>query len=264
MKFQRMQRRNGFSGFRMNRTLKRVLSLVLMVAMIALSVAGTALIVKQVRRTDKTIHPAFTLGTLDANGKYKESKTTFYTKNAFKCQGLTVTPEFDSNVKFKVYYYDADGNYIANSATEEMSAKHVIQTNDAVYARIVLIPKEGKIYKFYDAIKMQNLLNITVDKDQRSVEEKNILEVETTVSGVNTTYALSCDFNDLHIVYEFSADEQTVSVVYYDVDENAIGDAIEYESTGAENGSATIHVPKDAKTFIVTYSEGATVYAYGK
>ena len=39
---------------------------------------------------------AFSVGGLSSDGKYIETDGSIYTKDAFECQGLTITPDFET------------------------------------------------------------------------------------------------------------------------------------------------------------------------
>ena len=55
----------------------------------------------------------FKVGGLDpVTGKYVKTDKSIYTEKAFECIGLRIEPDFDSTVKYDVYYYDADGNLL--------------------------------------------------------------------------------------------------------------------------------------------------------
>ncbi len=115
---------------------------------------------------------AFSRGDLDASGEYVESETSIYTSELFECRGLTVTPEFESKVFYKIFFYNEDGIFInATEKTARTSEKYTGTVPElAKYARIAVYPKftedDSKI-KFYEVISYANDLEIKVDRDQK-------------------------------------------------------------------------------------------------
>ena len=86
---------------------------------------------------------SYEVGSLDSAGKYAESKSHLYTKEAIECQGgVRVDLEFDSSVTFQVFYYDEDDTFIESTETFEKTATTEAPA-DAVYARILVTPIWG-------------------------------------------------------------------------------------------------------------------------
>lgn len=158
-----------------NNKWKRVISIVLAIALIT---GGVALIANFASSKTKTVNPVFAVGALDANGEYVESKNSVYTKQAFKCRGLKIVPDFDSNVKYQVYYYGEHDQFIG--ASEVFTKGQHIPMNDlAVYARVVITPYDSKNMnveiKVLDVAKYARSVKITVDRDQ-DYEVPNLFE----------------------------------------------------------------------------------------
>ena len=126
------------SRFKRKLKWKDILSIVLVGVLFVGSVAGIGVLVSNKDRVD--IKPsAFVLGAIDENGDYFECETSLVTDETFKCQGLSIEPDFRSSTSFAVYYYDADGVFL--EATEVMTKTYSIpDDSEAVYARIVVSP----------------------------------------------------------------------------------------------------------------------------
>ena len=158
-----------------NNKWKRVISIVLA---IALFTGGVALIANFASSKTKTVNPVFAVGALDANGEYVESKNSVYTKQAFKCRGIQITPDFDSNVKYQVFYYGEQNQFVG--ASEVLTKGQHVPMNDlAVYARLVITPYDSKNMsveiKTLDVAKYARSVKITVDRDQ-DYEIPNLFE----------------------------------------------------------------------------------------
>lgn len=145
---------------------------ILCIALICISLfaifGGTALLVKDVNTISST---EFSRGGLDENGKYLASDTSIYTKDAFGCKGLRIEPEFEADLTYDVYYYDATGKLV-----EAKKALTEIYDEDyplAMTCRVVIHPAipedvEADEYKigFFDVYKIADELKITVSKNQ--------------------------------------------------------------------------------------------------
>ena len=129
----------------------------------------------------------FSVGALsEENGQYVEDKTAIYTKDAIECQGLSIKPEFDSNVTFQIFWYNEDEVYFGCTERTTMPSARFIGDVPylAKYCRIVIYPsqldEEGKQIKdfevkLYEIRSIAKNLNITVDKKQE-FEVNNLLE----------------------------------------------------------------------------------------
>ncbi len=162
------------------------------------AVVGAASLVSNLRSEDdglKTIHPTFEVGGLkDADGKFEETKKSIYTKNAFECQGLEIEVDFDNNIKYQVFYYESDGDFI--SATNVFNGNQDLEVPfGATHARLEITPnwaEMGEDYKdtknqevkWYDVAKYSTQLDIKVNKEQVSLTlTDDLCEVDTSMSG---------------------------------------------------------------------------------
>ena len=133
----------------------------------------------------KVINPLFSVGGLTEDGKYENTDETIYTKEAFECQGLTITPDFESEVEYRVFFYDSSSDFIL--ATDTMSGKFVESEvpYDASFARIEITPdwealgeayedEENQVIKWYEVSKYADDLEIKVLKETKEVETPDI------------------------------------------------------------------------------------------
>ena len=163
----------------MKRKTKQTLKMVALgvVGLGAIAGVGT-LIGRNADEELKTIHPTFEVGGLnDTDGKYEESKKTIYTKDAFECQGLEFALDFDNNIKYQVFYYESDGDYI--SATEVLEGNQDLQVPlSATHARMEITPiwksdvkEKDQEIKWYQVAKYSTQLDIKVNDEQIAYEE---------------------------------------------------------------------------------------------
>ena len=164
------------------KTLKQIGS-ILLVCMLAFGVImGSVAISKKMSEDTHIIRPNFEVGGLDANGEYKKTEKTIYTKESFECLGLEIKLDFDSNVKYQVYFYDELDKFLTTSeAYEESMVLEVPE--EARYARLVVEPvweadvkENDRVCHWYDTYKYVNQLEIKVLKDQEPVVSEEASE----------------------------------------------------------------------------------------
>ena len=122
-----------------NRTKKIVAGIVAVVLAIA-ALAGIIALFRPNTKDEKVeIKPAFSVGALDENGKYKKSDSTLYTKEAFDAEGLEAQLKFDATISYQFFYYDEDVEFLSSSGT--LNVNHVaVLPEGAEYARIMIMP----------------------------------------------------------------------------------------------------------------------------
>lgn len=86
------------------------------------------------------IHPSYEIGSLNTAGKYVKADSSVYTKEAFKCDGLQVIPDFDNTIKYQLFFYDEDDNFISSTTMGEEKFLDGVPAT-AKLARILIVPK---------------------------------------------------------------------------------------------------------------------------
>ena len=171
------------AAYKTKKRWKSILCGILVVATIIGACAGIAAIAK---KDTKTISSwAFERGGVNSEtGDYVKSDTSVYTPELIECKGLEITPDFDSTVKYQIFWYNEDAMYIGCTDKTTTSAevfKNAVPTL-AVFARIVIYPCDdaGKdikdAIKFYEVRQHVRSLEITVSKDQ-SYEPANLYDI---------------------------------------------------------------------------------------
>ena len=154
--------------------LKKIISIILLVALVLAIGAGVSTFAK---REYKTIHPVFTRGSLDENGKYVETNESIFTKEMFECLGLTIETDVKFKGEYKVYFYNSEGAKVGE-AFEDSEGTVVNVPEAALYARIVITPDiEGDEIAFWQVPKFSSQLKIKVLKNQE-VEIINYFELD--------------------------------------------------------------------------------------
>ena len=120
----------------------KIIKLILICALGIGIVAGVATLVNRYKADEyKTVVTTYTKGDVTEQGAFFKTDGAIIS-DSFACIGLTVTPKFDSQVKYKAVYYAANGNYISQTGYFTDSQAFIVPTA-ATEARIVIMPKDG-------------------------------------------------------------------------------------------------------------------------
>ena len=146
---------------------KQIISAVLVCVLFIGIIGGLASILTN---DMKKISPlSFDVGALDSAGKEKKSNMDLYTKEFFECQGLTIEVDFDSSLKYKVFYYRDDKSFIGCTETLTDLYEKGEDFSNAKYARVMVTPtlEEGdKKLTFFNKLGYAKNIIIKVYKDQ--------------------------------------------------------------------------------------------------
>ena len=188
---------NIFNG---RRWLRNLLIGVLIVVTLGAAVGG---IVALSRNTDK-IDEALTYtsigwtkysigGLAPSNGAYMSTDHSIYTEKAFECQGLNVTPVFESDVSYQIYFYDQNNEFV--HTTGRLTGAFVQDSVPffAKYARIVITPNDDNKVTIFEKRGYAKQLEVKVYREQGY---KNFTEdlFDTELTGA---YSLSNSTGEL-------------------------------------------------------------------
>ena len=162
--------------FKLKPKTKSIIAAVLCIATIVGCAAGAIVIFGT---KTKEVNPAYSIGSLDNDGNYHVNPSRLYTKDLIECKGISVTPEFDTDTEYQIYWYNKDGKFIGQEV--QTSENFEGQTPDiARYCRIVLAPnlsdenaalaEAGKDEEFkftiFNIPSYADDINIKVNRDQ--------------------------------------------------------------------------------------------------
>lgn len=118
------------------RKMKSIISAVVAIVIILGCAAGAVAIFGN---KTKSISPTFSAGSLDLAGQYVENNETLYTKELVDCLGMKVTPDFEYEGEYQIFWYNHDGIYLG---CEEKTAEAFRDDVPSIarYCRIVLFP----------------------------------------------------------------------------------------------------------------------------
>ena len=154
--------------------LKKVITGVLAVGVLAGTAAGITSIVRHANEELKEVNPTWKVGSLSTTtGKYVESDESIYTKDAFECRGLDISLDFENNIKYQIFYYESDGDFV--EATNVLEGNYTADdlAFNITHARIEITPEwdedveeEDRICKWSNKKQFSKQMTIKVSKDQ--------------------------------------------------------------------------------------------------
>ena len=109
---------------------------------------------------------AFSVGGLDGTGAYMDTNTSIYTKDAFECQGLNITLDFDNMIEYKIYFYDQNNDFVHTTGTRTNAFVDTEVPFFAKYARIVVTPTEDDVVSTLEVNKYAKQINVSVNREQ--------------------------------------------------------------------------------------------------
>jgi len=244
------------------------------------AVAGIGALANKSDDPTKTLNPSWAIGGLTAQGQYLETKESIYTKNAFECQGLDIEIDFDNNISYQVFFYDFENDFL--SSTGKLTANYNEETTPvlASYARIVVTPKDDQKISWYEKGGYADQLTITVNKEQKVVEKKDLTSLFTFTSGKAVIAdSTSAGFGTLYDSTSFKASENVdisryvgktleitlpiyttnagteciYGLVFFDEDENPINTSVRIPLGLNSVDKIQVEIPEDAKYVRTTY-----------
>lgn len=150
-----------------HKKLDRVKWAAVLIVALALIAAVAALFVKLDRQTTTTTigGEAYSIGTLDETGEYAEGDTAIYLRKAVTTDGLKCELEPGAKIKYKLFFYDADGAFL--EASDELTADwNGSVPEGAESVKIMITPTEdedGKV-SLIEVLGYADQLTVTVNK----------------------------------------------------------------------------------------------------
>ena len=167
--------------------LRTIITVVLVLGVVGGLIGGIVAIMRNTDKIDnaltyKTIGATkYAIGGLDGNGNYMNTDQSIYTKDAFECQGLNCTLDFDNDVSYQIYFYDQNNEFV--HTTGKLTGAFVQDSVPffAKYARIVITPNDDNKISLFEKGKYARQLNTTVYREQGYKNyTENLLSVAKT------------------------------------------------------------------------------------
>ena len=150
-----------------NKKTKNIILIVLSCVMLFGAIFGLVALFRQ-DKTTKEINPVFAIGGLTEDGKYKETEESIYTKESFECQGLKIELNFESNVSYRVFFYNSNNDFVESTTSLSTNYNEELPLM-ATTCRIVITPTSDKEIKWYEKSQYANQLTINIDKKQQGL-----------------------------------------------------------------------------------------------
>lgn len=150
----------------------------------------------------------YRIGGLDSNGNYMNTDQSIYTKDAFECQGLNCTLDFDNVISYQVYFYDQNNEFV--HTTGRLTGAFVQDSVPffAKYARIVIIPNDDNKVSLTEVAKYAKQLKVEMYREQGFKNyTENLFEIAKT--GTTIVYATGAESTEV----EGAADQSVTNYV---------------------------------------------------
>lgn len=279
-------------NFKKKSKFKTILCSVLILATVIVLGAGVMHLTKNDTKTIGS--SAFSVGALDENGKFIESKQSIYTEDAFECIGLRIAPDFEAKLTYDVYYYDYNEKLI-----EAKTGLTEVYDEDfplAKLCRVVIHPAipEGETARsfkidFFEKYKFANELDITVDRNQKypysdsvnlfvaenaqlgktfNSDASTVLLTDDTASKVSEEIAVTGDYEYYDVYVKKTDVSSKLAVVIANGEDNTIlaRELADLSNVGdGEWCKITISVPdfENESYLLVRMPSASECYVYG-
>ncbi len=106
----------------------------------------------------------YSIGHLDLDGEYEQGTQSIYMKNLEEVDGLTCELDEDSTITYKVFFYNADKEFISNtdSMSENFESSNIPE--DAEYFRVVITPTNDPEVQWREIGLYAGQLTVSVNK----------------------------------------------------------------------------------------------------
>ena len=241
--------------------LKIALIVVLILAAVGGGTAGIISLVDSDKFDVKNISDlSFGVGGLDSAGKYMSTDKSIYTKDAFECQGLSVSLEFDSEISYQIYFYDQNNDFVHTTGKLEGAFVSDSVPFFAKYARIVITPDDDEKVTTLEVLKYAKQLNAKVNREQGFKNyTENLMEVDiegsllqgdnevvpSDIDGAFISKYVNISSYDEGLMFRiYTTDISGSAIFLYDFSKNYLGKV----------------VVKDVSVSVFTSSEGINYY----
>ena len=130
-------------------------------------VAGMAIQMDRSLTTTRLGAESYSIGCLDANGEYKASQLSIYTREGISVDGLDIdVKESKTEFKYKLFFYDEEGKFLSSSefCTVDFDTNNIPEGADTV--KIVITPtlESGDNINIFEISRVADLLTVTVNR----------------------------------------------------------------------------------------------------
>lgn len=147
------------------RKIDLIFKIIVCVLLVAL-IGGVTYAIVRVAQKDETKEIsslAYKIGALDDNGAFVKNTASIVSKDFISSDGLTIKLQENAEVSYKVYFYDADKNFVSKTEVQSADYAGTIPEN-AKYAKIVVTPLHDAEVSIFEMSGYAKQLTVTVNK----------------------------------------------------------------------------------------------------
>lgn len=145
--------------------IKWIITFVL-IAMLSIAVVFAFVKIDKNQKTKTLGTNSFTyaIGLLDAEGEYVQGTSSIYTKDFTSVDGLTVEIKEDATITYKLFFYDADKEFVDKTSDLSLNYDGSSIPSTAEYFKIMITPTNDAEVSFFEIGTYAGQLTVTVNK----------------------------------------------------------------------------------------------------
>lgn len=153
----------GYSHRSNNKTKQIIIGVI--IAVLLIGMAGTIWIMNSKIKTRDISSYSYEVGILDNQGRAVEDNSALRSKDFITADGLTVTVSENASVKYQLYFYDEDKQFVEASETLTTDYTEAV-TEGVAYVKIVITPTADKdgIVSNSEVVPYADQIKVTVNR----------------------------------------------------------------------------------------------------
>ena len=156
------------SSFKMRMSANNFKWVVTFVLIAMLSIAVIFAFVKidknEKTRTLGTSSFTYSIGLLDSEGEYEQGTSSIYLKDYYSVDGLTIELKDKATVTYKLFFYDADKEFVDMTSDLSLSYDSTSTPATAEYFRIMITPTNDAEVSFFEIDDYAKQLTVSINK----------------------------------------------------------------------------------------------------
>lgn len=241
----------------MSKRLKIVLTTVLALLLCVSSLAFVVRIFNE-SKTQYVSNNDFIIGGIDQKGEFFDTNTKLVSKDLIECQGLKIKLRASHDVKYRIFWYDQDGNFTFSTDLIASSFYGKVPMNMR-YCRVVVVPNDTVEINVLNKYHYSRQLDVRTHKKQHFDYVEWFVRENSTGKYTSDGYEVirSADAEKIPLIIDTSA----IKAVRF-VNTN-IGIA-KYMTEVYENGEkiGTFEVSINSTHKVKTYENGNFDYVF--
>lgn len=246
---------------------KNISKTLLIVCVCILALVAIFGVVSLINNNSGKVNASFSIGGLDKNGAYLETKSSIYTKEAFKCAGLDIDLAFDNNISYSLYFYDTNGKFM--TSIKDLTTNF----NDDVpvlaeLCRVVVTPNADNEITWNEIAGYANQLTIKADTKSATSYSSDLLLVQNFENNGPHNNVNGVNYNDIMNDSEYDwvnsklIEIEDYSTIYLVVDFNDCTQSVRFYEFNADKLSLSMIDVTPTSNECISYENGVIVFEY--